>query len=272
MPKYASSDYPSIARYREFLDAFDAVVGLVLFEFAREPVGTRDLIIRNFIARTGMSMRAIMNVWLMDDFQDCWILHRSLLDRLFHLRHLADHDEFEVFESWSFLRQYKAATRLQSDPEFGGARARAFVPISDDQTIRGQELLGSPPQWRRPKAADVAKSMNMNFMYQFGYDYGSTHVHPMANDGDQDFHTLTGLTPPTAFPDSHSVLSNSLLHSAMVVQVGLSASSFSWRSIVFDFFTDCVIDFLDTGGDSYKLAFIMIGNGAQSGIQLAERV
>ena len=271
MPKYASSDYPSVDQYREFLDVFDAVLGLVLFEFTGGPIDTRDLIIRNFVARTGMSMRAIFSVWSMGDYQDCWILHRSLLERLFLLRHLADHDEFELFESWSFLQQYKAATRLHADPQFGGTKAREFVAISDDQAQRGRELMASPPKWRRPKAADVAKSMNMSFIYRFGYDYGSTHVHPMANDGDQDFHTITGLTPQTPFPDSHSVLSNSVLHSAMLVQAGLSASSFAWRNIVFDFFTDCVFDFLGAGGGSYKLAFIKIGEAAQSGIHLAER-
>ncbi len=40
---------------------------------------------------------------------------------------------------------------------------------------------------RRAKAAAIAKDMVMQFLYQYGYDYAFTHVHPMANDDQDDF-------------------------------------------------------------------------------------
>ena len=48
------------------------------------------------------------------------------------------------------------------------------------------------------------------FLYRFGYDYASTHVHPMANDGEADFEVL--ISPPGAakLPDE-TVVRNSIL-------------------------------------------------------------
>ena len=60
-----------------------------------------------------------------------------------------------------------------------------------EQNERAKALSKNLPVWQRPKAEEVAKQLNMRFLYRFGYDFGSTHVHPMANDGQQDFFTIT---------------------------------------------------------------------------------
>jgi hypothetical protein len=52
---------------------------------------------RNFIAAT--AARGIVQLWEIKDFQDCWILDRSLRDRLLHPRALNERDEFDVFEA-----------------------------------------------------------------------------------------------------------------------------------------------------------------------------
>lgn len=270
MPKYGPADYLPPAEFAEFIDAFHGIAGLLLFEFARAQRGTRDLVARNFIARADTSLRGILALWNLKDFQDCWILHRCLLDRLFHLRHLADTNEFEAFEAWSFLRQYEATERLVQDPEFGGSQAKDSVAVTPAQDKRGRELKAARPRWRRPKARDVAKSMDMQFMYNFGYDYASTHVHPMANDGDQDFHTITGLEPQTAYPDQSAVLSNSVLHASMLVAEAMSASSLAWRNIVFQFFTSDVVALLDRGEKDYMLSFVKMGKWVQAGQALSE--
>ena len=103
MPKFEPNHYLPVESYAEALEAFHAIVGIILFEFARQEQGERDTIIRNFIARTDMMARAVFRLWELQDYQDCWILHRCLLDRLFHLSHLQQHNQFEEFEAWSFL-------------------------------------------------------------------------------------------------------------------------------------------------------------------------
>lgn len=97
----------------------------------------------------------------------------------------------------------------------------------------------------------------MRFLYRFGYDFASMHVHPMANDGEQDFYTTTKLEPAPDFPDQRAILSNTLLVASIVVQHGLNASILAWRAVVCDFLDDFK-RFLDTGADDYKVSFLKL--------------
>ncbi len=267
MPKFDPDHYLAVETYNEAVLALHGICGLILFEFAREERGTRDLIIRNFIARTDMMVRAVFRLWELPDYQDCWIIHRCLLDRLFHLSHLDQHDGFESFEAWSFLEQYNAQNRVRSDPEFGGARESKMFAITPEQKERARVLSAHPPVWQRPKAEEVAKTLDMRFLYRFGYDFASTHVHPMANDGQQDFFTLTKLGPTAEPLEQRSVLSNTLLVGTMVVQAGLNASTLSWRALVYDFLDD-LRRLLGTGADDYKRSFIKLAKMTEEGIRL----
>lgn len=269
MPKFNPQHYWPVESYVEVLGAFHAISGIILFEFARQESGERDIIIRNFIARTDMMARAVFRLWDLQDYQDCWIVHRCLLDRLLHLNHLQEYDQFEVFEAWSFFEQYNALNRVRSDPEFSGALESDMFSLTPGQTERAKVLSRNPPVWRRPKAEKVAKRLNMGFLYRFGYDFGSTHVHPMANDGQQDFFTITKLEPAPKFPDQRSVLSNTLLVGTMILQQGLNASTLSWRAIVYDFLDD-LRRFLAAGSHDYKLSFVKIGKLIEQGVRLCQ--
>ncbi len=191
------------------------------------------------------------------------------LDRLFHLRHLQQNDEFEVFEAWSFLEQYNAVNRVRSDTEFSGALASKLFSLTPEQKERARSLAKNPPVWQRPKGEDAAKALDMRFLYRFGYDFGSTHVHPMANDGQQDFYTITKLEPAPDFPDHRCVLSNTLLVATMLVQQGLNASTLSWRALVYDFLDD-IRRLLDIGVEDYKLSFMKLSAMIEQGMLLCQ--
>lgn len=269
MPKFEPKDYLPVERYEDALGTFHAIAGILLFEFAKDKRSKRDTIIRNFVARTDMMARAVFRLWELQDYQDCWILHRCLLDRLFHLWHLQQSDQFEMFEAWSFLEQYNAVNRVRSDPEFIGARESRLFALTPEQKERAGALAKARPIWHRPKPERVAKSLNMHFLYRFGYDLASTHVHPMANDGVQDFHTITKLEPTTDFLDQRTVLSNTLLVASMVVQQGLNASTLAWRAVVYDFLDDFML-FLGTGRDDFESSFLKIGAMIEQGMPLCQ--
>lgn len=268
MPKFDAHEYLNVDTYEEGLQAFHAVSGAVLFEFAREPRADRDLIIRNFIARTNTMARGVFALYRLGDYQDCWILFRCLLDRLFHLHAIATRNEFEVFEAWSFLEQYNAQNRVRSNPEFRGAVESEMFAIKPEDKERARHLSANPPQWRRPFVEDVAKSLNMAFLYRFGYDYASTHVHPMANDGWQDFYTITKLEPPSDFPDQRSALVNTLLVATMVVQVGLNASSLYWMALLYNCLDD-LRQFIGTGSLEYRARLATLATVSQQGSRLS---
>jgi hypothetical protein len=233
-----SDDRPKFQQYREAAEALHVLAGMLLLEFARhaDTEVRRNQIARNFIARADTMVRGIITLWEMGDRADCWILHRALLDRLFHLYDLNQKHQFDVFDDWSFKTLYEAASRLRSDPAMEDNLEGLVEDLTPDRKARYHKLVKSPPGWRRPKAKDVAGAMGLAMLYRYGYDYASRHVHPMANDGQEDFFNITGLQPRPDFGEEASVvvLSNSVLIASLILQEALNASVLDWRAVVYD--------------------------------------
>jgi hypothetical protein len=263
------STYHDVAKYKRLKEAFRAVLGSILLDFALFGRGNRDLVARNFVARTETTLGSIVTLHELRAYQDCWILHRCLLDRLFHLQDLLEEDSFDRFEAWSFLQQYGALERLRSDPEFGAEAQGPEFDVSAEQRERAVQLRKRPPVWRRPKAADVARRMGIQFLYRFGYDFASTHVHPMANDGLRDFHTITGLESTVRFPDERVAVSNTFLVASILVQTALNASTLRWHQSLYDFLEQSRT-FLGTGDESYASTCSYIGKRVLAGEHLAQ--
>lgn len=111
---------------------------------------------------------------------------------------------------------------------------------------RYESISQKQSRWCRPKADEVAKRMNLGFLYRFGYNYASTHVHPMASDGEADFTALIA-PPDTVKLSDATAVRNSILVQGMLVQEALNVSRMRWRAIAYDFL-DQIRVFLETGG------------------------
>jgi Family of unknown function (DUF5677) len=264
-------EYLSAEQNNEAADALHVLSGMLLFEFARhsETAATRDLLLRNFIARADTMVRGILRLWEIKDYGDCWILHRALLDRLFHMRALNDNDQFDLFDDWSFKMQYEAANRLRSDPELKGQIKELVDDLTTEQKMRYQRLVKNSPNWRRPKAEDVARAMDLLFLYKYGFDFASQYVHPMANDGHEDFFNITHLEPKPNFPEPIMVLSNSILAALLIAQEALNASTLSWRRVVYDA-VDGIRNFLRSASPEHLLPLVKVSKMFEEHIPLAQ--
>lgn len=215
----------------------DLIAALVVFsrkvlaQFAEPAPEIRNIIIRNFIARGVTTLVSIHSLAGLQRSGDCWTLFRSLTDRLFHLHWLGERDEFELFEQWSFIRQYEAQHRALSDPNIGMHRGHVARPTTEQQR-RYRELKAKQIVWHRPDAAEVGRSLQMPFLFKYGYDFASTHVHPMANDGEDEFMIMCGSDEG---PGLGQVVENAALIYTMILQEGLNRSSLLWARIVYDF-------------------------------------
>jgi len=101
------SDPKALAQAIETLRLF---YGVVLLSYSRNADTRRDVTIRNFIARGMACLESIFLVWDAGSEQDAWILHRTLLDRLFHLHALAEANDFAAFEDFSLRSSYPKAS------------------------------------------------------------------------------------------------------------------------------------------------------------------
>jgi hypothetical protein len=269
MPKLSQKDYLPLEDYREMLGVFQGISGLLLFNFARVQCGSRDIIIRNTIARVNTLAGSVFRLWDAGDADSAYVLYRCIPDRLFHLWHLAERNEFELFEQWSYFEQFNARNKVRSDPDCREALDNPLFSFSEEEIARAKSLAKNPPRWSRPRPEDAAKGLKLGILYRFGYDFASRLVHPMANDGNEDFYRITKLKPAPDFPDQGLVLSNTLLIATMTVQEGLNASHFRWRRVVFDFL-DELRRGLDSGSKAYRVPFVKIGRFAKDGAGLGE--
>lgn len=261
---------PTSTEWHDAVAAFDQIGHLILFEIAESPARARGRTIGGFIARSLVTVRSIETLWALGDTQGCWILHRALLDRLFHLWSIDSRNEFELFERWSFLRQFEAIKRLRSDREIRKDQRDAALPnLTEEDEALGRALEADRPNWRRPKASDVAKEMGAGVLYRYGYDYGSTHVHPMATDGSEDFYRLTGRIPEKPFPDESAVVWNSLLVSVLLVQQALRASSRQWVAPVHVCLNEIWL-YAGTGQGQFAGALLQALELVRSGTPLAD--
>ena len=89
--------------YLNAIKAFHAYAGMTLFAFARQECSLRDTMIRNLIARSSTMLNGIGQLWQIDDYQDCWILHRCLMDRLFPFGALGRNERIRFLRSLELL-------------------------------------------------------------------------------------------------------------------------------------------------------------------------
>jgi hypothetical protein len=162
---------------------------------------------------------------------------------------------------------YEARHQLLSDPDMSGKAPPSLKELQKRDRPRYDAISGKQARWRRPKAEDVAKRMNLGFLYRFGYDYASTHVHPMSGDGEADFTMLISAPHVVTVPDA-TVVRNSILVQSMLVQEAFNVSKMRWRAIAYDFL-DQIRRFVGTGDPQFHVTFYKIGK-AWPAFQLCE--
>jgi hypothetical protein len=254
---------------RDAIDTFRVYCGVVLLSFAKHGQDLRETVARNFVARGMSCTQSIFAAWQAGREQDAWILYRSLMDRLMHLHHLGDTNGFSDFDDFSFVSQYEARHQLLCDIDMRNQVPDTLKEIQKNNKARYELIKAKQlPRWRRPKAEDVAKKMDLGFLHRFGYDYASTHVHPMSNDGELDFTILTSPALRFTLPDA-TVVKNSILIQSMLVQQALNVSEMRWRAVVYDFL-DQIREFLRTGDQHFEVTMYKIGISWPN-FQLCER-
>jgi hypothetical protein len=249
--------YKSPDEYGELIKTLHAFTGIVLYGFLDEKAGLRDRIIRHFIARGQTCLESIEALWRLQHYQDCYALYRGLLDRVFHLHALVRDDTFEQFDDWSFIKQFRTANYARCHPDFREKPGVHDFTAAEKERYRVLSR-GHAPKWRKVDPKSAAKEMDLEFLYHLGYSYASQHVHPMANDGQEDFERITLLRTEPMF-DQRSVLHNAVVVYLLLIQNGLNAGNAKWRQLIYSFLSDCM-DFLATGQLRYLVTFLKIGN------------
>lgn len=254
MTTKSPQEYPSVADYEDAYESFRHFFALALAQFVRMvPDTSKNRILGNLVSAAIMRLGSIFMLWREGSYTDCWILHRALVERYMHLRRLARNDEFEEFERWSIQRMFGDAEALLHNPAFASDFPPEQLRSLKELSKVTRERINREPKsnWRRPKAKDELKgSGNLNTIYISGYNFASMKVHPMHNDGEDDFARLIlGENPEGTNPIL--VLHDSFVMSYSTVGEWLVASGIGWRGFVWEFYAG-ISGFLDSGSKEYS--------------------
>ncbi len=151
--KTSNTQYASFESYKEAIEIIRAVGVLVLYSFSKYSLSTKDAIIRNFIARVIVSLKGILKLYEIEDYADCWVLYRGILERWFLLRALGKENSFELFRKWSDKQKYNFKNRIRSDPRLKNGFYKGYFSDMDKFRENTKEKI----DWKRPKMEEIAK-------------------------------------------------------------------------------------------------------------------
>lgn len=223
----------------DIIELYNLGCAMMVFSFDTTELTTKDIILRNFLAKSISQLRTIKLLNNSGQLLDCYIIYRSMVDRLGHLYYLERTNSYQDFDDWSFLRQIDANNNSLSDVNFKDTLPKEFFLPTQDNKERYKQIQKKGVKWKRPDIGEEFKTKGFYFLYKFGYDYASTHVHPMANDGMIEYYRMVN-NPPIEVVNhfdhqTQLIVQNSTLISSMTVNECLNFSSLRWRALVFKF-------------------------------------
>ncbi|MCH8822839.1 MAG: hypothetical protein IH984_04950 [Planctomycetes bacterium] len=232
---------------QELTSQIVATAGLVLREFGNQigygknnPKGCASL---NFLARSIRQLQAIDLLVQKSLISDSWSLYRSLVERYFLFVNLADTNKFSVFDDWCFKKQYEIENRIKSSSDLKNkpeVKKRRFSPKDKQRYERiSQDRLVK--QWRRPNAEEVARHLDLKFLYDAGYAHASSFVHPISTDGLDDYLHLMNRESEIKDEDADVLLSNSQLVTVLHIQHFLNQPEYKWHVTLYDLL-DALLD------------------------------
>ncbi len=259
----------------EILEIYEIGCAMMIFTFDTIELTSKKTLLRNFAAKSISQLLSIRLLNRCNQTFDCFIIYRSMLDRLAHLYYLERTDTFEQFEKWSYMKQCEANNNSLSDEMLKDSLNKELFLSTPEEKKKYNAIKESGFKWSRPDIKSEFKDKGYYFLYQFGYDHASTHVHPMANDGMIEYFAIA----PDKRPDhisthieyqSQIILKNAALVSSLTVQACLNSSNYNWRSLVYDFletFNECY----DNYTDEFENNFLKIKSLVENNLPLGQK-
>lgn len=226
--------YRTIEEYKIIFDNIYVTSGMVLFEFAKyELVEHKNIILKNFLAKAIKIGESIFLLSEKDNYHECQMLYRALIDRYFHILYLDDTNSYDEFYKWSFIKQWEHLNKANSYKDLNNSlhNKKELKKHKEEYEKYKRESI----EWHRPDNKKIANKYSVKVLYDFGYDYPSSHIHPMANDGERDFYNITKLEPRPSYCDSTVILNNTLFALYLMLEQCMNSSSFKWRNILYDY-------------------------------------
>jgi hypothetical protein len=205
----------------EIIESYKKVTHFILIKFDDFNLDTKEIILRNFIAKSHSLLNSISILVKANQIDESKALYRLLIERYFYLEYLEEKKMYQEFKDWSFIKTYEIRNKMRSHSQFNNADVKAELKDNEFQIKKYQELKDKKNQWVEPKIENFAKEIDLSFLYSLGYDLGSSHIHPRADEGLWD--ALRIVKNETA---SETVVTNLLSNSILISNSILALATF----------------------------------------------
>lgn len=225
----------------------------------------KGIYLRNSIAKSQSLVNSIELTYNNKLYNESWILYRCLLDRFIYLTYLSKDNLHEQFKDWSFIKGYEYIQNAKSEESTKNVKTDPRFKFSRAQSKSYFDAKKQNNNFAKPKPEIELKSNGLNFLYKLGYDYASMRVHPMFEDGDEEYYRITKPEPnPYCDLNHEELLANTYVIASMILQEALNQIEFRTISVVYEY-----LEKLRENSD-YELAFYKVIKTVEQGNNLFE--
>lgn len=214
----------------------------------------KDIMFMYSLARAVVQIESIFKLYELKHLSDCLILYRTQVERLLTLYHLIDTDTIQEFDDWTFIQIFDIRNKAKSDREQNEHLNPKFWTENNQRIEKYQKLKKKGANWVRPNSKEleeISKRHGIHELFKYGYRGASGYVHPMANDGEEEFGLVINMKPKNHVElDTRPIINNSLVVFIFIVNFALDEMDFEWNEYVFKFFTACT-DSIKNGTQEY---------------------
>lgn len=232
--------------YDRVINSLENVTKGILHSFVFENLTIKEIIIRNFIAKSFSLLNSVNLLQQTKQFGESAVLYRVLVERFLYLKYIADNNLYKEFDDWSFVKNFESRNNVRSFPEFNKNIEEGFLKDEKTEIVRYQKLKSSKNKWKEPNLENYSKQIDLGFLYKLSYDVGSSFVHPRSSEGQIDVNRLTGLQNNkewTFIP----ILHNSILIHLVIIKTSFIALKFENNKMIYTY-CDKLLNYISEEG------------------------
>lgn len=251
------------------ISRLESLVGFtttILYQIGNKVSSNKDIYVRNSIAKVQTLVKSIELTNKEGLYNESWILFRCLLDRYIHLIYLSRNELHEEFKDWSIIEGYEYVQNAKSEELFNDIKKDPRFKFTGDQSKIYFEAKKRSNKYKKPDPKTELKTDGLNFLYKLGYDYASMRVHPMYEDGDEEYFRITKVLPNPYSNFNHAeLITNTYLVASMILQVALNQIDLKTRAVVYDYIKGL------RENSNYELLFYKVIKFVEQGNSLFEK-
>lgn len=229
--------------FLDLIESYKRFSKFIIMLFDESKLDSKNQILRNFIAKAHSLINSISILLNAEQEGEAMALYRLLVERYFYLEYLHKTESYQAFKDWSYIKTFESRNKMRSNSEFYNSIDKELLTDSKKQVNKYQNLKKKENKWVEPRIENFAKQIDLSLLYNFGYDIGSSHIHPRADEGYWD---AIRIVKKEKIIDSRK---NNILHSSMLLSIGIlmnasNRSDFSFNKYL-NYYCNTIFEYLD---------------------------